>query len=98
MNPRGEYIEQEISKRLSKYGIEMHYDWERRHDNKFLDNIVFMYGGKIKKVYSAIVRRETGQSHHFVKKGNDFELEVLTDKTFIEDWVHNIRVYFGLDK
>lgn len=49
---------------------------------KRLENVVFERNGFAYKIYEGQFFREFGQSHHFVKKENDYELSVLSDSDF----------------
>ena len=64
------------------------------YEEKRLENVVFEKDGLQYKIYEGLFFRDFGQSHHFVKKGDDFKLVILTDKDFYDGMFGIIVRYF----
>lgn len=99
---------QNLIDRLSREGISFYFDQTTQflktnsgiingtdeYEEKRLENVVFEKDGFEYKIYEGLFFREFGQSHHFVKKGDDFQLEILTDKDFYDNWFGIISYVF----
>ena len=59
-----------------------------------LNNVVFYKDDKIKSIYFPMFMRVCGQSH--IIKGDDYV--PYTNKQYLEDRLHNLRLYFEINK